>query len=272
MPIKAVVSDINSVDEGLRSHYVESNGQYVLNVEAVQVTDSTGKVSEYALENVTGIKNALQSERAISRAANDKIRSFEGLDSEKVRSDLNELSTLRSQSGDVEARVNTLAQSKIEQLVEKHQVEMSASVDNAKAYRSKVESLMVDQALATAIRKNGGNEGTVTMLMPHLKGQVSLREMADGNLIPEVVDQVSKQPRIGDSIGTPMSMDQLVGEFKGSDTFAAAFPGTGTTGGGTQTSNNGGSGFPSKKSDFSAAQRSDYIEKNGATGWVDLAD
>ena len=272
MPIKAIVEDINSVDESQRSLYREDNGRYVLDVEAVQVTDSTGRVAEYALENVTGIKSALQSERALARSAADKIKGFEGLDSAKIRADLEELATLRNQSGDIESKVNTLAQSKIDQLVEKHQNDMSASVDTAKAYRSKVEDLMIDQALATAIRKNGGDEGTVTLLMPHLKGQVSLREMANGNFIPEVVDNVSKEPRIGDSMGTPMSMDQLVGEFKGSNIYASAFPGTGTSGGGTKTSNNSGGGFPSKKSDFSAAQRSDYIEKNGAMDWVNLAD
>ena len=271
MPIKAVVEDINSVDESLRSHYKEDNGRYILEVEASEIKGENGSTAYYALEDVNGIKSALQKERANTRTAQAIVDKFSGLDADQVRASMTELETLRGQSGDTAAMAEQLSKGKIDQLVVAHQTDLEAANKSAKGYRTQVESLMVDQALATAIRAAEGNEGTVKLLMPHLKAHVALRETGD-SFITEVVDQVTKEPRIGDSHGAPMTIEQLVGEFRNSDLYASAFPGTGQTGGGTRTSSKGGGGFPTKKSDFTPRQRADFIEKNGATGWLGLPD
>jgi len=272
MPIKAVVSDINTVDESLRGHYREDNGRYILDVEPTEVKSESGVTSHYALEDVHGIKSALQKERSNTRTAQAIAEKFNGLDADDVRSSLTELETLRGQSGDAEATAQALSQSKIDQLVSKHQEALESSENTTKAYRGKVEDLMVDQTLAAAIRAGGGDEGTVTLLMPHLKAHVALRETGD-NFITEVVDPLTKEPRIGDNVGSPMSMEQLIVEFRDSNMFASAFPGTGQSGGGTKSSGGkGGAGFPAKKGSFTATQRSDFIEKNGSLAWLNLPD
>ena len=271
MPIKAVVDDINSVDESLRSHYREDNGRYILDVEASEVRGENGATAYYALEDVNGIKSALQKERANTRTAQAVADKFSGLDADQVRTSMTELETLRGQSGDAEALAEKLSKGKIDQLVIAHQTDLDASNKSASGYRTQVESLMVDQALATAIRAADGNEGTVKLLMPHLKSHVALRETGE-SFITEVVDSLTKEPRIGDSHGTPMSIEQLVVEFRNSDLYASAFPGTGQTGGGTKTSGKGGGSFPAKKSGFTPRQRADFIEKNGAAGWISLPD
>ena len=271
MVMKAIVSDINSVDESLRSHYKEVNGRHVLDVEPAEVKGDNGTSSYYALEDTHGLRSALQKERATARTAQSALDKFADLDASTVRGSLAELETLRGQNGDLEEKAATLAQGKIDQLVTKHQTDLDASTQSNTKLRGTVEDLMIDRSLAEAIRKNGGDEGTVTLLMPHIKGQVALREVGD-SLYTEVVDKTTKEPRIGDSTGAPMSLEQLVVEFRNSETFSSAFPGTGNTGGGTGSSGKGGSGFPSKKGDFNTTQRSDFIEKNGALGWLNLPE
>ena len=271
MTMKAVVTDINTIDESLRGEYKESDGKYILDVEAVETTTSTGTTARYALEDVNGMKTALQRERTAARAAQEVAAQFKDLDVTTVRFSLAELKLLKEQGGDLEERATALSQSKIDQLVVNHESAIQASKGTTDKYRSKIDDLMIDQTLASTIRLNGGDEGTVKLLMPHLKQHVSVREAGD-NFITEVVDQVTREPRIGDAQGSPMSLSQLVVEFRDNDTYASAFPGSGKSGGGSKTSGKRGSGFPGKRSEYSAAQRSDFIEKNGALGWLSLPE
>lgn len=262
--VKAVVDDINSVDEGLRDHYrQDDSGKYILNVEPV---------NGYGLEDVSGLKSALQKERSTARAALEKIQAYGDIDPEAARQALNEIETLRNESGNLDEKVSKLAQSKIDQIVSKHQKELESKEGITKTYRQKLEKVMLDNTFENAIRKAGGDERTVELLRPHFRDRAKLREI-NGDFIVDVVDPITGDPRVGSSDGSPMTIDQLVGELKASDTFASAFPSTGRSGGGTPSSGRrGGSNIPKKKSDFSSAQRSDFIEEHGAMAWIKLPD
>jgi hypothetical protein len=86
--LHAVVTDLNTVPEAFRPAYVEKNGKFQLNV-----TPAEGLV----LENVTGLKSALDGERAAKEAAEAKLKPYAGLDVDAARSAL----ALASQYGDV---------------------------------------------------------------------------------------------------------------------------------------------------------------------------
>lgn len=270
---KAVVEDIESVDESLRPYYKEDGGRYVLDVEPVEIRGENGSSSYYALEDVHGLRTAVQRERANARKYQEQAGKYGDLDPETARAALDELETLRSESGDLQSKAQQLAESKVEQMSKKHQSELQKVSSRADAYRNQLENVMIDQALASAIRSQGGDEGTVELLMPHMRRAVKLHE--DGErFVAEVIDPSTGQQRIGDSMGSPMSLEQLVSEYKSNDRYAIAFPGTGKSGGGTPSSGKRGGGLPakSKKSDYSPSERSDFIEQNGALAWLKIPD
>jgi polyhydroxyalkanoate synthesis regulator phasin len=86
--LHAVVSDLNTVPETFRPAYVEKNGKFVLNV-----TPAEG----FVLENVTGLKSALDGERAAKEAAEAKLKPFNGLDPDAARNAI----AVATQYGDV---------------------------------------------------------------------------------------------------------------------------------------------------------------------------
>lgn len=264
MAIKSILDNLEGVEESHKPLYKESNGKYILDVEPV---------GGYALEDVSGLKNALQSERATRQKEAQRLKAFGDKDPEAVRAALEELESLKGQTGDLDSKAAALAESKVKQIVEKHQRELATFGETHKTLRSKLETVMVDQNLASAIRGAGGDESTVRVLMPHLKGQVRLREI-DGDYVPEVIDPSTGHARIGDSQGSLMNLSQLVGEFKNDPVFSGTFPGSGRSGGGTASSSNSRSkgGFPSKKSDFTMTQKMDFIEKHDAMTWLNLPD
>ena len=76
MALRAVVTDLESVDEALRPLYVEREGKYVVDVEAAD---------GFELDNVAGLKAALNSERSKSLSLGSKLKAFEGFDVEAAK-------------------------------------------------------------------------------------------------------------------------------------------------------------------------------------------
>jgi hypothetical protein len=74
--LHAVVTDLNTVDEGHRGFYAEKDGKFVL-----QVTPAEG----YELDNVSGLRSALGAERNIKVGLETKLKAFDGLDASTAR-------------------------------------------------------------------------------------------------------------------------------------------------------------------------------------------
>jgi hypothetical protein len=66
MALKAFVDNLNDVPKELHVHYVQEGGKYRLDAEGV--------------EDVTGLKTALERERDANRDAQKRLKAFEGLD------------------------------------------------------------------------------------------------------------------------------------------------------------------------------------------------
>ncbi|WP_298962239.1 hypothetical protein [uncultured Methylobacterium sp.] len=86
--LDAVVTDINTVPEALRPSYKEDNGKFVLQVR---------KVDGFALENITGLTNALSAERTLKETAEAALKPFKDIDANTARQAI----ALVSQYGDV---------------------------------------------------------------------------------------------------------------------------------------------------------------------------
>jgi DNA-directed RNA polymerase subunit F len=76
MALRAVVTDLESVDEALRPLYVEREGKYVVDIEAAD---------GFELDNIAGLKSALAAERSKTLGLNGKLKTFEGFDVEEAK-------------------------------------------------------------------------------------------------------------------------------------------------------------------------------------------
>lgn len=108
------------------------------------------------------------------------------------------------------------------------------------------------------------------LLLPHVRTHTRVKEV-DGKFYVEVIDK-DGNARIADGKGTPMTIQGLVAEMRGSDTFGRAFEGSGNSGSGKQPGHGGG-GAAKKKSDFkSEKERAQWVEANGLAAYNALPD
>lgn len=119
------------------------------------------------------------------------------------------------------------------ELVTTHQTEVTGLKDENSALHLQLEGVLVNNAIMSAI---GHAKGNADLLMPHIRKHVKLID-EDGEHIARVIDK-SGNPRITGAKGDFMSIENLLDEYKESDTFAPCFEGSRATGGGA----GGGSG------------------------------
>lgn len=231
MAIKAVIGKLEDAPEGIRSFYRAATdadgesmkGKFILSVDAVD---------GFALENVEGLKSSLGKERTRAENAENKNKKFGDLDPDAARKAIEKVAEY--EGIDPKKEADKIAQVKIDaatkQLVEKHNGELEAERKKGTGYREQVQKLLVDNV---AIKALEGKKGDVELLLPHVKSQVRLKENDDGTFAVEVIDK-DGNPKIGDSQGKPMTVDQLVEEMSKSDKFGRAFEGSNQQGGGTR--------------------------------------
>ena len=100
---------------------------------------------------------------------------------------------------------------------------------------------------------------------------------ANGNVTGFRVEVINDKgtPRIGDTAGNPMTLDQLADEIYVDNRFSRAFEPTGNGGGGAaqNTSSQSGASTVSKRSEFkSPAERSAYIGEHGMDAYLNLPE
>jgi len=122
---------------------------------------------------------------------------------------------------------------------------MQTTVDSA---LGQLRSTLVDSAATKALQEAGGS---IALLLPHVQKQVKMRQDGD-KFFAEVVDGEGVS-RVAGSNGNAMTIEQLVVEMKGQESFQAAFVGTNNSGSGSgsgdssgKTGNNTGSGGDTK--------------------------
>jgi polyhydroxyalkanoate synthesis regulator phasin len=232
MALKAVVEILDEVPEALREEYTEADGRYILDVEAVD---------GFALEDVKGLKNALSRQQADAKRFKDQLKAFGDMspdEAKKAAERLAELEELTNSKGDVEARIKDGIKNREDQLVTKYKKELDEKDSRISHLTGKLEGALVDSRAAEAIREA---KGSVELLLPHVKRYVRMNEV-DGQFVAQVVDD-QDNPRISlkSNSTDPMSIQELVKEMSGKDTYAPAFAGSGASGGGVAGTRGGGS-------------------------------
>lgn len=207
-------------------------------------------------DDITGLKNALETERAQNTERGQRIATLEA-----------EKATLAS---DFEAwkkknpkATNEEIEAAKKELIEKHTKELDAATKKGETYRNHLDRVMRQDAARAAIV---AAKGVPELLLPHVLNQTKFVETDDGKFKVVVVNAQGGE-RIGDSQGNPMTLTQLVEEMRNNEVFGRAFEASNA--GGSGANNNNGGGGNSKTMTRTAfeqlppAQQSSHVKAGG---------
>lgn len=259
MSFKAVVTaeEHKALPEAQRGFYKEQDGQWWLDVEPV---GTIGLVDHGAL------KTALSKERASKETAEKALKRFEGMDPEKVRdmerrlaefADSDPDKKLAAHKKQFEEQLTAKLKGEQDAVFKKAREEGEALTKEREALTRQLDEALVGNALNKAIT---AHKGTVELLEFPLRQYVRMKRMDDGKHVIRIVD-ADGQERLSPKPGRndPMTVDELVEEFKGKSAYARAFEGSGASGSGA-TGGNGAAGsgngrFTMKESEVKANVR-----------------
>lgn len=229
MALKAKIDNLEGVDPAFHSLYApaEDGSGFVLGVE--------GAEDVYA----AGLKSNRDAILAEKQQLEEKIKKYNGVDPDEYIRLKQAQEAQEREKHQQEGNWQALEK----QLVERHQADTQAKDTRIKALETALHSELVESKLTNAI---ANAKGVPELLIQPMKRAVQVVELEGGKFTTKVVDPATGQPRIGDTKGTPMSLDQLVEEFKANPVYGRAFEapnngGTGGAGGGNQVG--AGNGF-----------------------------
>jgi hypothetical protein len=272
--LKAVVTDINTVDEAHRAFYVEKNGKFLLNV-----TPAEG----FELDNVSGLKTALGAERNNVAILKEQYKPYEGLDPAAARTAIERIAAFGDITPDAAKTALETAQrltaldpakegeriagEKLEtlkgQLTAQWNLRETELTNQVKTANTTVESLtgqlqtlMADSQIKAEVAKSNplddARDAVELLVSKFVK-----TSMKDGKVAVDVLD-TNGNPRIKDVNGTPFTVADLVAEIR--EGRAALFKPEEKRGMGTNPSNHsappaGGVSNPWVKESFNLTQQ-----------------
>jgi len=225
MALAAIIKEevFTGLSDDLKKEYKkQSDGTFLLDVTAVE---------GFALEDVKGLKSALSSERTTREAAENKLKSFEGLDVDKARDALSKVEEMANWKPEdkVKEQIAVLKQ----QIEDKHRGELTKKEDEVSMLTKQLQKKMIDSDAIKAIAEHGGSPKSASVLLYPIRELTRMRKTDSGDFIVEVIGN-DGNPRISPASGStsPMSISELVVEMKSNDAYAPLFDGTGASGSG----------------------------------------
>ena len=230
--LKAVVTDLTTVDEAHRAFYVKNDkdGKFY-----VAITPTDG----YELDNVSGLKTALGAERNNVAVLREQIKPYEGLDVAAARTAIERVAAFgditpdaaktaietaaRLTAFDPAKEADKIANEKLEtqkaqlsaQFTLRETELMSKVTGQTTAVTSltgQLETLVRDNAIKSELAKlNPLDDARDAIEL--LAGKMVRTKMVDGKVTVEVLD-TNNNPRIKDHQGTPFSIADLLTEVR----------------------------------------------------------
>jgi len=228
--LKAVVTDLNTVDEADRKYYVQKDGKFFLNVTA---TDG------FALEDVGGLKSALGAERNTVAQLREQLRPYEGIDAGTARNAIQSLAAFgeitpaaaktaletaaRLSEIDPAKEADRLANEKVTTQLNSHKAQwqlretelttqLNQSAESVKSLTGQLQGLMKGNQIKTELAKlNPLDDARDAIEL--LAGNFVRTSMKDGQVVVDVVDEAGN-PRIKDVAGTPFTVADLLSELR----------------------------------------------------------
>jgi hypothetical protein len=226
MSLQLTLTSLDGLHESLHDLYaVQEDGTYNLK-------PPEGFVAADSVEDVTGLKSALQKERDASREAARKLKAtqekYGAIDPEKYQS-------LLDQEHDAEQKRLEKAgewEKMREQMSTQHAKDIQKERDEAARLRGQLEHVQIDSKVVEAISKA---EGNVELLKPHVRSRLQLNPE---DFTTVVLDSDGRTPKV-DGDGNPVTIDTLISEMRKSDTYAGAFKATTQSGSGSDPAHGG---------------------------------
>ncbi|MCK5018552.1 MAG: hypothetical protein KAS32_15940 [Candidatus Peribacteraceae bacterium] len=256
MALKAILDNLEGLPDDVKSEYKAGTGDL-----AGKFLLDVTPVSDFALENVKGLKTALSSERTSRETLEKQVSVFKDIDPDKAREAIKKVGEMKDWKPDDKVREQIEATTN--QLVEKHKGEIAGKDTNIAGLTKQLEKNMIT---ATATQSIAGLKGSPELLLPHVERSTRMRQTENGQFVVEVVGS-DGNPRISPAAGStaPMTIDELVGEMKNNDTFAPAFAGSGASGSGSSGSgDNGGNQNAEALAKLSPTERLKQFRRNEA--------
>lgn len=224
MALKAVVDNLDTVDENLKGHYVpekdkdqKETGRFVLTVDSQE---------GYEVVNTSGFRKTLDTLRSEVKEHKRTLAGFEGIDPEVYKTMSDELQRLKEADPEKEDHINEevakrteAVQTKMQQQLETFKAEATKQQEAIAGDRDKFRKMLLDvsvteKALTLASKISPSPE----LLAPHIEPFLKLNTDGDKPVL-EVVD-ANGTPRSGKDFSTPMSTDELLEEISGEQKFA----------------------------------------------------
>ena len=230
--MKAVLTkeEHGALGESTQGEYTAGeNDVFVLDVEAVD---------GMALENVTGLKSALEKERSASTTLGKVAKGLgytqeDGgawkmgdIDPSKVAAQLKELDKLRAI--DPKSEAGKLAGQQVEeirkQLKESHEKEISDRDTLIATQAGQLDDAVIDREIGDALSEHKGSRELLSPIVRKLVKRVE----KDGKQVTQVVDE-NGVPRVNNK-ADPMTVSELVADLKTQEAYRGGFEGTGHSG------------------------------------------
>lgn len=191
--------------------------------------DLAEKLIAKSTEDELGLVN--KRDELLEKTVNYKtqLEKFEGVDVEEYRTALQKLKEYDEKHLMDKGDFEPIRQQLLDQIEE---TKKKGESENG-VLRGQLEKRIIDSEAATAIGKEGAS---IKMLMPLIKERATIVDV-DGNLVLQIKTEDGK-PALNDK-GEPLSMLELMEEFKADPELAGAFPSSGLSGGGARPNHSG---------------------------------
>lgn len=249
MPLKAVVSELESVPEAARALYVERDGVHVLDVEAVE---TGGK--RWSLEEVGGLKSALQRERGERERLAKTVAEFGDLTPAKAREALEQVKRFSEldPSKELDEKIAAHRRELEERYEKKRRAEIEPLTARLAKRESQLEKTLKSGAIRAALLEKGALPEDLDYLEFHTSRHVEMQEQ-DEQYVPRVVGS-NGSPLISMKVGSvdAMGIDELI-DFEIRPKYQRHFLGENASGSGSSQNNsantNGSSGYRLSRED-----------------------
>ncbi|ARQ95347.1 hypothetical protein [Bradyrhizobium phage BDU-MI-1] len=228
--LKAIVTDLNAIDEAHRGFYVAKDGKFFLNVTPVD---------GFQLDNTTGLKTALGAERNNVSVLQAQLKPFEGLDVAAARTAMERIGAFgditpeaaktaietaaRLQALDPEKQADQIANTKLETFKSQvtaqfnlketeYGVKIKGLEDTNASLVGQLKDLMGQSQIKSEVAKSNPLDDARDAV-ELLVGQYVRTSMKDGKVVVDVID-ANGNPRIKDAAGTPFTVADLVAEIR----------------------------------------------------------
>lgn len=240
MPLKALVDNLDNVEENHKDLYVpetgadeQETGRFVLAVESV------GGVE---LRNTANLMKALETERGEAKKYKSELSRFDGLDPDIYKSLQEENEQLKAEDPNREEKINELAESRVESVkreankrYESLKTEAIKNEELLKADRDRLkaglESILVKER---ALQIAGKISDSPHLLAKHIEGFIQAD--VDGEIPSSVFVDVSGNPRLSpNDINKQMNEEEFINDLVKDSQYAPLIRSSTTPGGGAPT-------------------------------------